>query len=151
MTSRDYIRPFDSEERQRAKVRHQINKEQATMVKVDVTHNYTLNEYQADMAQTAIYKWKVIYPALGLANEAGEVGGKIKKLIRDDGIRFDGSAKLTDKQRADIAAELGDVLWYIAALGRDLGISLNEIATMNLEKLFSRQERGTLGGSGDDR
>ena len=121
------------------------------MVKVDTTHNYTLNEYQADMASTAIYKWKVIYPALGLANEAGEVGGKIKKLIRDDGIRFDGSAKLTDKQRADIAAELGDVLWYIAALGRDLGISLNEIAIMNLEKLFSRQERGTLGGSGDNR
>lgn len=121
------------------------------MVKVDTTHNYTLNEYQADMASTAIYKWKVIYPALGLSNEAGEVGGKIKKLIRDDGIRFDGSAKLTDKQRADIAAELGDVLWYIAALGRDLGISLNEIAIMNLEKLFSRQERGTLGGSGDNR
>jgi len=121
------------------------------MPTVDPTHNYTLNEYQADMSTTAIYKLKVIYPALGLANEAGEVGGKIKKLIRDDNVSFDGDFQLTDKQRADIAAELGDVLWYVAALGRDLGISLNQIAVMNLEKLFSRMERGTIGGSGDNR
>lgn len=121
------------------------------MLTVDPAQTYTMNEYQADTAATAIYKWKVIYPALGLANEAGEVGGKIKKLIRDDNVRFDGAFQLTDKQRADIAAELGDVLWYVAALSRDLGISLNEIAVMNLEKLFSRMESGTIGGSGDNR
>jgi NTP pyrophosphatase (non-canonical NTP hydrolase) len=114
-------------------------------------HNYTMNEYQADAATTAIYKWKVIYPALGLANEAGEVLGKLKKLIRDNDVRFDGNSKITDQQRADLGAELGDVLWYISNLSRDLGLTLNDIAVMNLEKLQSRQERGTLGGSGDNR
>ena len=114
-------------------------------------HNYTMNEYQADAATTAIYKWKVIYPALGLANEAGEVLGKLKKLIRDNDVRFDGKSKITDQQRADLGAELGDVLWYISNLSRDLGLTLNDIAVMNLEKLLSRQERGTLGGSGDNR
>ena len=114
-------------------------------------HNYTMNEYQADAATTAIYKWKVIYPALGLANEAGEVLGKLKKLIRDNDVRFDGNSKITDQQRADLGAELGDVLWYISNLSRDLGLPLNDIAAMNLEKLQSRQERGTLGGSGDNR
>lgn len=114
-------------------------------------HNYTMNEYQADAATTAIYKWKVIYPALGLANEAGEVLGKLKKLIRDNDVRFDGKSKITDQQRADLGAELGDVLWYISNLSRDLGLTLNDIAAMNLEKLQSRQERGTLGGSGDNR
>ena len=114
-------------------------------------HNYTMNEYQADAATTAIYKWKVIYPALGLANEAGEVLGKLKKLIRDNDVRFDGKSKITDQQRADLGAELGDVLWYISNLSRDLGLSLNDVAAMNVEKLQSRQERGTLGGSGDNR
>jgi NTP pyrophosphatase (non-canonical NTP hydrolase) len=117
-------------------------------------YNYplTMNDYQADMASTAIYKWKIIYPALGLANEAGEVLGKIKKLIRDSDLRFDdGYDQLSDEQRAAISAELGDVLWYVAALSRDLGVPLNDVAHMNLEKLKSRQARGTLGGSGDNR
>ena len=110
-----------------------------------------MNEYQADAATTAIYKWKVIYPALGLANEAGEVLGKLKKLIRDNDVRFDGDSKITDQQRADLGAELGDVLWYISNLSRDLGLSLNDIAAMNIEKLQSRQARGVIGGSGDNR
>tara|TARA_R100001377_G_scaffold22923_2_gene12330 strand:+ start:6672 stop:7004 length:333 start_codon:yes stop_codon:yes gene_type:complete len=110
-----------------------------------------MNDYQAEMATTAIYKWAVIYPALGLANEAGEVLGKLKKLIRDNDVRFDGTKSLTDKQRAGLAAELGDVLWYIAALSRDLGVSLNEIAEINLEKLADRKARGKLIGSGDNR
>ena len=114
-------------------------------------HNYTMNEYQADAAATAIYKWKVIYPALGLANEAGEVLGKLKKLIRDSNVRFDGEGKITDQQRADLGAELGDVLWYISNLARDLGLNLNDVAAMNVEKLQSRQARGVIGGSGDNR
>lgn len=114
-------------------------------------HNYTMNQYQADAATTAIYKWKVIYPALGLANEAGEVLGKLKKLIRDGDVRFDGERKITDQQRADLGAELGDVLWYISNLARDLGLNLNDVAAMNIEKLQSRQARGVLGGSGDNR
>jgi len=114
-------------------------------------HNLNMNEYQADAASTMIYKWKVIYPALGLASEAGEVCDKIKKMIRDDDIRFDGNERLTDAQRADIIFELGDVLWYVAALSRDLGVSLNELAHMNLEKLALRKQRSSLNGSGDYR
>ena len=110
-----------------------------------------MNDYQADTAATAIYKWKVVYPALGLASEAGEVCDKIKKQIRDHGIDQGGLEDLKDAQRVAIASELGDCLWYIAALSRDLGISLNEVAHMNLEKLKSRQERGKLEGSGDNR
>ena len=116
-----------------------------------VGHNYTMNEYQADAAETMIYKWKVIYPALGLANEAGEVLGKIKKMIRDQDLFLDGRHRITDEQRAALAAELGDVLWYIAALAKDLNVSLNDVAAINIEKLHSRKIRGVLGGSGDDR
>ena len=121
------------------------------MVSTEFKAALSMNEYQAETASTAIYKWRVIYPALGLSNEAGEVGGKLKKLIRDEGLKFDGTDNLTDKQRADIGSELGDVLWYIAALARDLGLSLNEVAHMNLEKLSDRKARGKIGGSGDDR
>jgi len=111
----------------------------------------TLNDYQADTASTAIYKWPIIYPALGLANEAGEVLGKIKKMIRDDDVRFDGERMLTESQREDIAAELGDVLWYVAALARDIDYSLNDVAIQNLWKLEDRKARNKIGGSGDDR
>jgi len=96
--------------------------------------------YQQEAVKTAIYKDSIIYPALGLGNEAGEVQGKIKKMLRDG--TFDKDA---------IAAEIGDVLWYIAALCRDLEIDMAEVALKNLAKLKSRQERGTLQGSGDKR
>jgi NTP pyrophosphatase (non-canonical NTP hydrolase) len=120
-------------------------------MKTTGTHEYTMNQYQADAAKTMIYKWKVIYPALGLANEAGEVLGKIKKLIRDHDVTFDGLNTIPAQKRAEIADELGDVLWYIAALSKDLGIALNEVAEINNEKLQSRQKRGVLKGSGDKR
>jgi len=142
------IRPFNQSERNRAKERKESN---MTPKPENYPYPLSLNEYQADAAATMIYKWKVIYPALGLASEAGEVCDKIKKMIRDQDIRFDGSEKLTDAQRADIIFELGDVLWYVAALSRDLGVSLNELAHMNLEKLKLRQERNKLSGSGDNR
>ncbi len=96
--------------------------------------------YQQEAVKTAIYSDPIIYPALGLGNEAGEVQGKIKKWLRDN--TFDKDA---------IAAEIGDVLWYIAALCRDLEIDMAEVAVKNLAKLKSRQERGTLQGSGDTR
>ena len=142
------IRPFNQSERNRAKERKERN---MTLKPENYPYPLSLNEYQADAAATMIYKWKVIYPALGLASEAGEVCDKIKKMIRDQDIRFDGSEQLTDKQRADIIFELGDVLWYVAALSRDLGVSLNELAHMNLEKLKLRQERNKISGSGDNR
>jgi len=47
--------------------------------------------------------------------------------------------------------ELGDVLWYVAQLASELGLDLDRVAEANLEKLLSRQRRGVLSGSGDDR
>lgn len=107
----------------------------------------TLDEYQKRALETAIYPegMEVIYPALGLAGESGEVADKVKKVIRDCG------GMLSDERREAIAKELGDVLWYVATLASDLGYSLEKVAELNVEKLSSRARRGVLGGSGDDR
>ncbi len=106
-----------------------------------------LSEYQRESRRTAEYPreaW-LAYPALGLAGEAGEVAEHAKKAIRDHG------GKVSDDRRAAMSKELGDVLWYVAQLASELDLSLDEIAKQNLEKLFSRQARGVLSGSGDDR
>ena len=110
----------------------------------------TFQEYAKLSRQTAIYPTKDtaygwIYPTLGLAGEAGEVANIIKKIIRDE----EGIPSSSD--RISVAKELGDVLWYVAQLVHELGLSLEEIAQGNLDKLFSRMERGKLQGSGDDR
>jgi NTP pyrophosphatase (non-canonical NTP hydrolase) len=105
------------------------------------------NEYQEKARGTAIYsnKVKVLYPALGLPGETGEVCEKIKKVYRDnDGI-------FTPEKVNEIKKELGDVLWYVANLSADLNISMQEVAEMNIDKLNSRKERGVLQGSGDNR
>ena len=101
-----------------------------------------MDKYQQQAATTAIYDQKhaVIYPALGLAAEAGEVANKVKKIMRDGKLDRDG-----------IASEIGDCLWYIAALCRDLNIDMETVAYDNLEKLHGRQKRGTLRGNGDKR
>ena len=122
------------------------------------------NEYQEKAAATAMYPLfidryesldeiennflnmsGIIYTALGLSNEAREVLGKIKKIIRDK------NCKITDIERKGISKELGDVLWYISNLADSLGLNLNDIAQENLEKLFSRKERGMIKGEGDER
>lgn len=107
----------------------------------------SLNEYQKGALETAVYpeQYRVIYPALGLAGEAGEVADKIKKVIRDEG------GKVDEQRRIDVAKEIGDVLWYCAVLASDLGFELEDIGRMNYEKLKSRKERGKIGGSGDNR
>lgn len=106
------------------------------------------DQYQKESRKTAVYPNQgnnFIYPALGLAGETGEVLEKIKKIIRDKG------GKLDEETREKIAKEIGDVLWYIAQLCTELGLSMEEVAKQNLEKLFSRKERGTLHGEGDER
>ena len=105
---------------------------------LDITMNY----YQQQASETAIYKSEhaVIYPALGLAAEAGEVANKVKKILRDG--KFD---------RTAISDEVGDCLWYIAALCRDLNVDMTTVATRNLEKLHDRKKRGVLSGNGDKR
>lgn len=101
-----------------------------------------MDEFQEECLKTAIYpKDKAIeYTALGLASEAGEFAGKVKKFIRDGA--FD------DKAAAD---ELGDVLWYVATAADALGYDLSEIAENVLAKLRSRKDRGVIQGSGDNR
>ena len=82
---------------------------------------------------------------LGLSGEAGEVADKVKKVIRDQ----EGKLSVNDKKA--IGQELGDILWYVATSARYLGISLEQIASENIEKLESRLSRGKISGSGDER
>lgn len=88
---------------------------------------------------------RIVYPTLGLVNEAGEVAGKIKKVFRDNYGVFDEEAVL------NLKSELGDVLWYLTQLITELDLSLEEVAEYNLEKIFSRKRRGVLKGNGDFR
>ena len=87
----------------------------------------------------------IVYPTLGLTNEAGEVAGKVKKIFRDKG------GVIGPEDREALKQELGDVLWYLAQICTELDLSLHEVAEANLAKLFSRLERGQIGGEGDTR
>ena len=118
-------------------------------------------EYQKKAKQTAMYmkgfeeKYPLVkdeirkiialsYVMNGLG-EVGEIQNKFKKIIRDD------ACVVTEEFKQDMMKELGDVLWYCANICEELGLSLDEVAEKNVEKLFSRQQRGVLTGSGDNR
>lgn len=109
----------------------------------------TLDEYQEKAQATAAYPpvgghmW--VYPALGLAGEAGEIANKLKKVIRDTG------GRISPKTQEAIKDELGDVLWYVSQLARELDLGLEEIAQANIAKLSSRRTRDKISGSGDTR
>jgi len=110
-----------------------------------IKENWNLNNYQMQARKFAIYpeRMKIVYPALGLAGEAGEVADKIKKVYRDD--RDDAQFL------GEIAKEIGDVMWYCAILAEDLGFSLQQVAEMNIYKLQQRKALGTIIGDGDNR
>lgn len=100
-----------------------------------MTHEHSYGDIDAQlMAQV-----------LGLMGESGEVAEKFKKIIRDK------QGKLNDETKAEIVKELGDILWYIAAVSHLLGSSLSEVAQKNNEKLASRKKREMIHGSGDNR
>jgi NTP pyrophosphatase (non-canonical NTP hydrolase) len=106
------------------------------------------NDYQTKSRKTARYPaigHAVIYPTLGLVNEAGEVAGKIKKVFRDK------DGRISEETREALKAELGDVLWYIAQVATELNLSMDEIAEYNIAKLYDRLERGKIQGEGDNR
>lgn len=114
--------------------------------------------YQEKSKETAIYpklttmsengsirQLSFVYPAFGLCGEAGEVMEVLKRIVRDDGMT------LTDDAREELRKEIGDVLWYLAQLCTELGISLDDAAEKNIEKLQKRKMSGTLHGKGGDR
>jgi NTP pyrophosphatase (non-canonical NTP hydrolase) len=106
------------------------------------------NRYQIESRKT----WNVIpmnhpivYPTMGLVNEAGELAGKIKKIFRDK------NGVIGEDDRQALKGELGDVLWYLTQICTELDLTLEEVAEANLVKLFSRLDRGKIGGDGDYR
>ena len=105
-------------------------------------------EYQKKSRKTAKYPdagSNFVYPTLGLSGEAGEVAEKVKKIIRDDG------GEVLPEKKSEIEKELGDVLWYVSQIATELNLELEKIAEKNIEKLYSRLERGQIHGSGDNR
>ncbi len=103
----------------------------------------TFSTYQDFVNGMKVYpeQHAIVYPTLGMMGEAGEASEKVKKWLRGD--------KELDK--AELVKELGDVLWYLAAIADDLGYSLEDLAEMNVKKLSSRKERDVVKGSGDNR
>ncbi len=109
----------------------------------------TFDEYQKLALTTAQYTGDelkdIMHWVLGVTGESGEIAEKVKKIIRDK----NGEVSAADK--TELAKEIGDVLWYLATLAHQLGVSFDKVAADNLAKLKSRQERGVIGGSGDNR
>lgn len=105
-------------------------------------------EYQDESRKTAIYPEvgnNFVYPILGIAGESGEVAEKVKKILREK------KGIVDEVGKQEITKELGDLLWYMAQLASELGISLDEVAEKNITKTQSRMERGALLGNGDNR
>ena len=110
------------------------------------------SEYQTQARVTALYPNAgddFIYPTLGLVGEAGEFANKIKKLMRDQQVFKPSEVSAETKQ--EVLKELGDVLWYVSCIASEFDVELNDVVQYNLDKLRSRQERGTLNGDGDNR
>ncbi|AXH67269.1 MazG-like nucleotide pyrophosphohydrolase [Streptomyces phage Wofford] len=115
-------------------------------------NDLSMTDYQMAAAETGIYPGHgeatteaIGYTVLGLVGEAGEIANGFKKSIRDE------NGVVTAEKAQALAAELGDVLWYVANLANELGYPLELIAKQNLQKLKSRQARGVIQGSGDNR
>jgi NTP pyrophosphatase (non-canonical NTP hydrolase) len=111
-----------------------------------------LSEYQRAAHRTSLRTTygegdvaRLIYPTLKLAGEAGEFAEKVGKLLRDK------DGRISDADRAALAGELGDVMWYVAEVATVLDLDLDEVGRGNIGKLASRAERGVIQGSGDQR
>lgn len=128
-----------------------------------ITRSLNFREYQNKARGTAIYPKLsflsdksgqeiqvlkargLFYTVLGLCGEAGEIANFVKKIYRDRG------GKITEKDREHLSKELGDCLWYLSQCCTELGLSLDTIAQLNLEKLQDRKERDKIEGDGDNR
>jgi NTP pyrophosphatase (non-canonical NTP hydrolase) len=116
---------------------------QSRAVGMRVSLQRLLIEYP-DLPEGIIELLGITYDGLGLG-EAGEVQGKIKKIIRDNG------GVITEEAKDAIILEIGDTLWYLASLCQNLGTTLENAATLNIEKLELRHKNKTVHGSGDYR
>lgn len=107
----------------------------------------TLSEYQKWTNKVAQYpdEAKYYYTVLGLANEAGEVAGVVKKMFRDS------NSELTEEIQQKVKKELGDVLWYAAQTAEAFELDLQDVILTNVEKLEDRLKRDVIKGSGDNR
>ena len=103
----------------------------------------TVQQYDEFVLSMKVYpeQHAIVYPALGIAGEGGEIAEKVKKWLRGD----------RELDKTEVAKELGDVCWYIASMADDLGFTLEQVIQMNVEKLTSRKERGVQKGDGDNR
>lgn len=131
----------------------------------ELDHTNLLNEYQRIATKSAIYPGQgtplgLIYVALKLNGESGELAEHVGKAMRDDGLMEGGPDRpaivhtdtgLTVERHTAIVKELGDVLWYLSAAANELGMTLADVALANLRKLADRSERDALRGSGDNR
>lgn len=116
------------------------------------------NDYQKRAFEFASYGDNPTYAYAGLAEEAGEVLGKFAKFIRKhEGLSPHECADWTtmqadiEKFKSDIAKELGDVLWMVAAIATENGLDLGGIMELNIAKLADRKNRGVIVGEGDNR
>lgn len=131
----------------------------------------TLNEYQQAAMKTATYQkgiqkllapldafigtdrlkkdvsrvFGLLYTALGANGEAGEVADQAKRVLRDD------AGELTSARKEKLIKELGDCLWYLAQAANELGVTLEEVAQQNIDKLAARAAANKLSGEGDNR
>jgi NTP pyrophosphatase (non-canonical NTP hydrolase) len=100
-----------------------------------MTKNINFTDYQRQAARTLkpnrSFEDNLADYALGLS-EAGELQNKLKKYLYH--------GHLLDK--AEIKEELGDLLWYMAAIATTLDIDLTDVATENIEKLKKRYPNG---------
>jgi NTP pyrophosphatase (non-canonical NTP hydrolase) len=104
---------------------------------------YDFNTYQQQAMDVRINSaWTKQYPILGLPGEVGELMSIYAKAVRD-------GEKDTHKEM--VFKELGDVLWFVAAIAKDEGFALADVAKGNIQKLNDRKNRGVLQGSGDNR
>jgi len=152
MQAREWLRGYNSAYAQQLKrvkdVEARRRSKKYMQDKIVIEEVMTAEFYEMKAGQTAIFpEHKALeYLALGLTSEAGEVAGKVKKLIRD-GEDMEGF----ELKKIAIASEIGDVLWYCAMMAKEVGVPLNDIMKDNLKKLHGRKVRGTLHGSGDNR
>jgi NTP pyrophosphatase (non-canonical NTP hydrolase) len=83
--------------------------------------------------------------AMGVAGESGEVIEKWKKIVAYQ------NGQMSEQDLAELGKELGDVVWYIAVLAHNLGLSFDDIMQRNLDKLADRKKRNVIAGQGDNR